>query len=317
VLVETLRDLPSQERSVLLLQAIGDFKYREIAEILQVPIGTVMSSPGAVPGCPRAACRLRTSLRASAPKGETHGLHRDPASLASTTTTRGTRGFSSRSRSTSAVRTVCRVVRPAEPAGALLAEKLRPDAGLCGQGPDWAGVKRPRAADTMAVDGRGRPVPPWCCWQSPAGLLWARQPAIWPNGPTLARTLTSRGIGPVRQPPDHDVETYRATASLPGPLPAAQGRRFSVRGTGIGKLNDHPAAYLSGEVNDTPVSIFVLPRDPLAGFAPPGEAGDVRAVGPGPTRWRESTATPSPPSVGPNRRPGAGRERLRHLPDHH
>ena len=32
------------DRSVLLLKAVGDFKYREIAEIVGVPLGTVMSS---------------------------------------------------------------------------------------------------------------------------------------------------------------------------------------------------------------------------------------------------------------------------------
>jgi RNA polymerase sigma-70 factor (ECF subfamily) len=32
------------DRTVLLLKAIGDFKYREIAEIVGVPLGTVMSS---------------------------------------------------------------------------------------------------------------------------------------------------------------------------------------------------------------------------------------------------------------------------------
>lgn len=32
------------DRNVLLLQAIGDFKYREIAEIIGIPLGTVMSS---------------------------------------------------------------------------------------------------------------------------------------------------------------------------------------------------------------------------------------------------------------------------------
>lgn len=34
--------MSDQERKVLLLRAIGEFKYREIAEILEVPIGTVM-----------------------------------------------------------------------------------------------------------------------------------------------------------------------------------------------------------------------------------------------------------------------------------
>jgi RNA polymerase sigma-70 factor (ECF subfamily) len=34
--------MSDQERKVLLLRAIGEFKYREIAEILDVPVGTVM-----------------------------------------------------------------------------------------------------------------------------------------------------------------------------------------------------------------------------------------------------------------------------------
>lgn len=44
LIAEKVRDLPEQERAVLLLQAIGEFKYREIADILDIPIGTVMSS---------------------------------------------------------------------------------------------------------------------------------------------------------------------------------------------------------------------------------------------------------------------------------
>jgi len=43
-LAEAIKVLPTTERAVLLLCAIGEFKYREIAEILHVPIGTVMSS---------------------------------------------------------------------------------------------------------------------------------------------------------------------------------------------------------------------------------------------------------------------------------
>jgi RNA polymerase sigma-70 factor (ECF subfamily) len=43
VLAGAVRDLPPQEQAVLLLRAIGEFKYREMAEILGIPLGTVMT----------------------------------------------------------------------------------------------------------------------------------------------------------------------------------------------------------------------------------------------------------------------------------
>jgi RNA polymerase sigma-70 factor (ECF subfamily) len=55
-IAEVIRDLPPLERSVLLLRAIGDFRYREIGEILSVPMGTVMGLLG------RARARLRAQL---------------------------------------------------------------------------------------------------------------------------------------------------------------------------------------------------------------------------------------------------------------
>jgi RNA polymerase sigma-70 factor (ECF subfamily) len=42
-LAMAIRELTEMERQALLLRAIGEFKYREIAEILEVPVGTVMS----------------------------------------------------------------------------------------------------------------------------------------------------------------------------------------------------------------------------------------------------------------------------------
>jgi RNA polymerase sigma-70 factor (ECF subfamily) len=65
VLSEAIKALPPAERSVLLLHAVGEFKYREIAEILQVPIGTVMSS--------LSRCRLRLRQRLVA-FGQERGL---------------------------------------------------------------------------------------------------------------------------------------------------------------------------------------------------------------------------------------------------
>lgn len=55
-LAEAIADLSPLERSVLLLRAIGQFKHREMAEILEVPMGTVMSALS------RGRIRLRQQL---------------------------------------------------------------------------------------------------------------------------------------------------------------------------------------------------------------------------------------------------------------
>ncbi len=44
LLAQVVRELPEVQRNVLLLRAIGGFKYGEMAEILHIPVGTVMSS---------------------------------------------------------------------------------------------------------------------------------------------------------------------------------------------------------------------------------------------------------------------------------
>lgn len=56
-LAQAVRELPFRERAVLLLQVFGEFKYREMSEILQAPIGTVMST--------LARCRARLRHRLS------------------------------------------------------------------------------------------------------------------------------------------------------------------------------------------------------------------------------------------------------------
>jgi len=55
-LAKAIAELRPLERSVLLLRAIGQFKHREIADILEVPIGTIMSALS------RARARLRLRL---------------------------------------------------------------------------------------------------------------------------------------------------------------------------------------------------------------------------------------------------------------
>jgi RNA polymerase sigma-70 factor (ECF subfamily) len=67
VLAEAVRDLPPQEQAVLLLRALGEFKYREMAEILGIPLGTVMTCLS------RGRHRLRQRLL---DYGRAHGLLR-------------------------------------------------------------------------------------------------------------------------------------------------------------------------------------------------------------------------------------------------
>jgi RNA polymerase sigma-70 factor (ECF subfamily) len=65
-IVTALDRLPSAHREVLLLVALEDMSYREIAEVTGVPIGTVMSR----------LSRARLSLRSILEEGENTGLRR-------------------------------------------------------------------------------------------------------------------------------------------------------------------------------------------------------------------------------------------------
>lgn len=56
VVAESIGQLTDQERKILLLRAVGDFKYREIAEIMDIPMGTVMGLLS------RARTQLRSKL---------------------------------------------------------------------------------------------------------------------------------------------------------------------------------------------------------------------------------------------------------------
>lgn len=56
VIVDFLKTLPPLERAVLLLRSIGDFSYREIQELLSIPLGSVIGYLS------RAKKRLRIAL---------------------------------------------------------------------------------------------------------------------------------------------------------------------------------------------------------------------------------------------------------------
>jgi len=55
-IADGLKQLNANERSCLLLRVLGDLRYREIAEILELPVGSVMSCVH------RARCKLRFAL---------------------------------------------------------------------------------------------------------------------------------------------------------------------------------------------------------------------------------------------------------------
>jgi RNA polymerase sigma-70 factor (ECF subfamily) len=59
-LVAGLKTLTETERGVLLLRAIGEFRYREIAEILDLPMGSVMGN----------LSRARQKLRSVVPRAQ-------------------------------------------------------------------------------------------------------------------------------------------------------------------------------------------------------------------------------------------------------
>ncbi|MCI0682658.1 MAG: zf-HC2 domain-containing protein [Gemmataceae bacterium] len=66
---------------------------------------------------------------------------------------------------------------------------------------------------------------------------------------------------------DLEVERYlRKRVAFPVRCPPRQDTGFAVQGAGVGALAEQPAAYLSGHVDDAPVSILILPRDGLASF---------------------------------------------------
>jgi RNA polymerase sigma-70 factor (ECF subfamily) len=75
---KSLAELPAESREVLVLRELEELTYREIANIVGIPIGTVMSRLS------RARERLQVTLSAYLKRGEL-----DPTSLPASTTTHG------------------------------------------------------------------------------------------------------------------------------------------------------------------------------------------------------------------------------------
>ena len=66
--LQHLQRLPAEFREALILREIEDLSYREIADVLQVPIGTVMSRLA------RGRALLQHALTAASASEVTHGL---------------------------------------------------------------------------------------------------------------------------------------------------------------------------------------------------------------------------------------------------
>ncbi|RUL87969.1 anti-sigma factor family protein [Tautonia sociabilis] len=103
---------------------------------------------------------------------------------------------------------------------------------------------------------------PWASAPDPGGADLAELTAAWHE-----RLVDGRESVPFRSRSDLEVERYlRRRVSFPVRCPPRRDAGFAVRGTGVCALADRPAAYLVGEVGDSPVSIFVLPRESLDAF---------------------------------------------------
>lgn len=68
LIVRALHDLPQEFRETLILREIEELSYREIADVLQTPIGTVMSRLA------RGRALLQKALAGTAASEVTHGL---------------------------------------------------------------------------------------------------------------------------------------------------------------------------------------------------------------------------------------------------
>lgn len=89
-----------------------------------------------------------------------------------------------------------------------------------------------------------------------------------------------------RSQSDLDVDDYlRHAVSFPVRCPPRKDAGFAVQGAGTCQFKDEPAAYLAGQVDTTPVSIFVLPYKSLDAF--PKQRDALRANEA--TRYREGT----------------------------
>ncbi len=157
-----------------------------------------------------------------------------------------------------------------------LAEKLRP---VPATEAVWSRVLA-QARVTRPLRSRGRWI--WASAACAAGVLVA---ALWytsglrPDARRSAadlselsaawheRLLTGAELIPFASNNDLAVEGYlRQRVTFPVRCPPRKDAGFAVQGAGTCELAKQPAAFLLGQVNDTPVSILILSKDSLPAF---------------------------------------------------
>lgn len=93
------------------------------------------------------------------------------------------------------------------------------------------------------------------------------------------RLSSGRLAIPFESSSDTDVENYlRDEVTFPVRCPPRQDSGFAVQGAGTCRLGSQPAAFVVGQVDQTPVSIFILSRDSLPQFPHQQQALRTEAI---------------------------------------
>ncbi len=176
----------------------------------------------------------------------------------------------------------------------LIAEKLAPRQPTA---PVWehvlgkCGLVQPvRAGRWLLLSGIAA-----CAMVALGAVLWYGSGLFQPNEVAMAPTSPDRGAGfpdlakltaqwhqrltagdeplQIRSESDLEVEGYlRQRVSFPVRCPPRKDAGFAVQGAGTCQLGQQSAAFLLGQVEEAPVSIFILPRTSLEAFPHQWEA---------------------------------------------
>jgi hypothetical protein len=115
----------------------------------------------------------------------------------------------------------------------------------------------------------------WLLWQggSAAAADLSKLSAAW-HQKVLDGHEPEYRPKPKAQDPDKDVDEYlrNRVKTFKVRCPPRKDAGFEVQGAGMCQLGDHPAVYLTGLIDTTPVSILILPRQSLAAFPHQQEA---------------------------------------------